>query len=106
MFRATKVAIGGNITYKLIFLASHIGNIHVVSGGAKIFKFLAVEDIDGHQMNFGVTMLARLGGGHLDNLTRATLDDDESVLPQSRALHGESLGGVSIGGLEGMLMLF
>lgn len=77
-----------------------------MGGGAKIFEFLAVEDINGNQMNLGVTVFARLGSGHLHNLTRATLDDDESVLPQSRALHWESSGSAGIGRLEGMFMLF
>ena len=63
--------------------------------------------IDGDQVDLGVTVLASLGGGHVDNLARPSLDDDVaavradehvaskmlredscSLLPQSRALHG------------------
>lgn len=56
-------------------------------------------------MDLGVTVLARLGGGHLDDLARTVLDDDETVLPQRRALHGEGGRGTGIGALEGVLML-
>ena len=52
-----------------------------------------------------MTVLASLGGGHLDDLAGTVLDDDEAVLPQSRALHGEGGGGTGIGALEGVLML-
>lgn len=94
------------VTHKLVFLAGHVGNIHVVGGRAEIFEFLASEDIDGDKMDLGVTVLAGLGGGHFDDLAGATLDDDETVLPQSGALHGEGGGGASIGALESVLMLF
>jgi len=76
-----------------------------VGGRAKIFKLLGGEDVDGNQMDLGVTVLARLRGGHLDNLAGTVLDDDEAVLPQSRALHGVGGGGAGIGALEGVLML-
>lgn len=90
---------------KLVFLATNVGNVHVVGGGAEIFKLLASKDIDGNKMDLGVTVLASLGGGHFDDLAGAVLDDDETVLPQSRALHGVGGGGASIGALKGVLML-
>lgn len=76
-----------------------------MGGRAEIFQLLVGEDVDGDQMDLGVTVLAGLGGGHLDNLARAVLDDDEAVLPQSRTLHGVGLRGTGIGALEGVLML-
>lgn len=76
-----------------------------MGGGAEIFKLLGSEDVNGNQMDLGVTVLSGLGGGHLDNLAGTVLDDDEAVLPQSRALHGEGGGGTGIGALEGVLML-
>lgn len=76
-----------------------------MGGGAKIFEFLASEDINGDEMDLGVTVLAGLGGGHVDDLTGAFLDDDEAVLPQSGTLHRIGGRGASIGALEGMLML-
>jgi hypothetical protein len=89
----------------LVFLAGDVGDVHVVGGWAKFFKLLASEDIDGNQMDLGVTVLASLRGGHVDDLARAVLDHNEAVLSQGRALHRESGRGAGIGGLEGVLML-
>ena len=76
-----------------------------MGGGAKFFELLASEYIDGDQVDLGVAMLASLGSRHVDDLARAVLDHDETVLSQGRALHGESGRGAGIGGLEGVLML-
>ena len=76
-----------------------------MGGRAELFELLGGEDVDGDQVNLGVTVLASLGGGHFDDLARAVLDDDETVLPQSRALHGVGLRSTGIGALEGVLML-
>lgn len=91
--------------YELVLLAADVGHVHVVGGGAQLFQLLRGEDVDGDQVDLGVTVLASLGGGHLDDLARAVLDDNESVLPQGRALHGVGGGGTGIGALEGVLML-
>jgi hypothetical protein len=77
-----------------------------VGGRAEIFELLVVEDINGDQVDLCVTVLAGLGGAHFDDLARAVLDDDETVLAQSRALHGIGGGRAGIGGLEGVLMLW
>lgn len=74
-------------TYKLIFLASNIRHIHVVGGRAKIFQLLASENVNCDQVNLCVAVLAGLRGTHFDNLAGATLDDDETVLAERRALH-------------------
>ena len=76
-----------------------------MGGGAKIFEFLAGKDVDGDEMDLGVTVLAGLGGGHIDDLAGAILDDDETVLPQSGTLHGVGGRGASIDALESVLML-
>jgi hypothetical protein len=68
-----------------------------VGGGAKFFELLSGEDIDGDQMDLGVTVLASLGGRHVDDLARAVLDHNEAVLSQGRALHRESGRGTGIG---------
>lgn len=96
---------GGMNTYELVLLAGDIRDIHVVGRRAKIFEFLAGEDIDGDEMDFGVAVLAGLRRTHLNNLAGAALDDDEAVLPQGRALHWISGRGASIGALKGVLML-
>jgi hypothetical protein len=51
-----------------------------VGGWAKFFKLLASEDINGNKVDLGVTVLASLGGGHVDNLAGAVLDHNETVL--------------------------
>lgn len=76
-----------------------------MGGRAEIFQLLLGEDVDGDQMDLGVTVLSGLGGGHLDNLARAVLDADETVLPQGRTLHGVGKRGTRIGAIEGVLML-
>lgn len=92
-------------THKLVLAARDVGDVHVVGGGAEILKLLAGEDVDGDQVNLGVTVLASLGGRHVDDLARAALDHDVTVLAQSRALHGKGRGRAGVGGLEGVLML-
>src|SRR5215469_448274 len=91
--------------YKLEFTAANVGDIHIVGGRAKVFELLAGKDVDGDEVHLGVAVLTRLGGRHFDNLARAVLDDDEAVLPQSRALHRVSGRGASIGALEGVLLM-
>lgn len=77
-----------------------------MGGWAKFFELLASEDVDSDKMDLGVTVLASLGGRHVDDLARTVLDHNEAVLPQGRTLHGEGGRGAGIGGLEGMLMLY
>ena len=72
---------------------------------AQFFELLAGKDINGNKMDLSMTVLASLRGRHVDNLARAVLDHDETILPQGRALHGESSRGAGIGGVEGVLML-
>lgn len=76
-----------------------------MGGGAEILKLLAGEDVDGDQVDLGVTVLASLGGGHVDDLARAALDDDEAVLSEGRTLHGERQRRAGVGRVEGVFML-
>lgn len=76
-----------------------------MGGRAQFFELLASEEVNGDQVDLCVAVLSRLGGAHVDDLAGAVLDADEAVLPQSRALHGERLGGTGIGAIEGVLML-
>jgi hypothetical protein len=97
-------AIVGDVE-KLEFATLDVGDIHVVGRGAEIFELLASEDINGDQMDLGVTVLSSLGGGHVDDLARALLDADEAVLAQSRTLHGEGVRSTGVSrGLEGVIM--
>ena len=69
------------LAYKLVFLAGDVGNIHIVGGRAEILQFLTSEDVNGNEMDLGMTVLAGLRGRHFDDFARAALDDDEAVLP-------------------------
>lgn len=92
------------ITHELVFLAGDLGDVHVVSRGRQIFELLASEDVEGDQVDLGVTVLASLGGGHFDNLAGTVLDDNVTVLTQSRALHGEGGRRASVDGIEGLVL--
>lgn len=70
-----------------------------MGGGTDFFIFLSSEDINANQVDFGVTVLASLGGGHIHDLARESLDDYETILPEGGALHGVGQGG-SCGHLE------
>lgn len=94
-----------NVTYELVLFTRDVWDVHVVGGRAKIFKLFASEDIDGDKMDFGMSVLAGLGGAHLDNFAGAVLDTDKTILTERRALHGIGGRGASIGALEGVLML-
>ena len=76
-----------------------------MGGWGQIFQLLAGEDVNGGQMNLGVTVLARLGSGHIDDLAWATFDDNVTVLSQGGTLHRKGGRGARIGRLEGVLML-
>lgn len=72
-------------TYKLELATGDVRDIHVVGGGAKLLKLLAGEDVNGDQVDLGVTVLASLGGGHVDDLAGTVFDADVAVLAKSRA---------------------
>jgi hypothetical protein len=90
---------------QLVLSAGDVGDVHVVSRGGEILVLLAGENVGSDKMDLGVTVLSSLGGGHVDDLARAVLDDDETVLTQSRALHRVGGRRAGIGGVEGHLML-
>lgn len=92
------------MTHQLVLLAGDVGDVHVVGGRRQIFQLLASEDINGDNVDLGVTVLASLGGGHFDNLAGTALDDNVTVLSQSGALHGESHGRTGVRGLEGLML--
>jgi len=54
-------------------------------------------------VDLGVTVLTSLGGRHVNNLTGTALDDNMTVLTESRTLHGEGKGSAGRGGLKVML---
>lgn len=58
-----------------------------MGGGTDILVLLVGEDVQSHHVDLGVSVLARLGRGHLHDLARTILDHDVAVLAQGRALH-------------------
>ena len=92
-------------TYKLHFLAGHVRDVHVVGGRAQFFQLFAGEDIQSNKVDLGVTVLSGLGGGHVNDLTGAVLDHNETILAESGTLHGEGGGGTGISALKGVFML-
>ena len=93
------------VTYKLIFLSRDIRDIHIMGRGAKFFQLFSGENVNRNKMDLGVTMFSSLRGGHVDNLARTVLDDNESVLSQGRALHRVRSRRARIGGVKGVFML-
>lgn len=94
------------ISYQLVFTTGDVGNFHVVGGGGQIFELLVGEDVESRKMDLCVTMLASLGGGHLDDLAGTTFDDDETVLSQGGTLHGIGGRSTGVGAIESVLMLW
>ena len=90
---------------KLVFIAADVGNVHVVGGGRDIFQLFAGENVNSNKVNLGVTMLSSLGSGHINDFARAAFDNNVSVFPKCRALHGEGQRGPSTGLLEGLVVL-
>jgi hypothetical protein len=78
-------------------------NFHIVSRWRQILHLLLGEDVGSDQVDLSVTVLTSLGGGHVDNLTWTTLDDNETVLSQGGTLHWVGQGGTGIGLLENVL---
>lgn len=92
-------------TYKLVLLTRNVGDIHVVGGGREIFKLLVREDIGGDKVNLRVTVLASLGGRHINDLAGTALDHNVAILAQSRALHGVGCRSTGISGVEFKVVL-
>lgn len=75
-----------------------------MGGRRHIFVLPASENVEGDNVGLGVTVLASLGRGHVNYLARTSLDDNVTVLAQSRALHGEGVRRASVGGFEGLML--
>jgi hypothetical protein len=82
-----------------------VGNIAIVRRRGQIFNLLVGEDIHSDEMALGMSVLAGFGGRDIYDLARAVLDDNVSVLTDRTSLHGEGLGGASIGRLEVNVMV-
>jgi hypothetical protein len=76
-----------------------------VGGGTKLFVLLGSEDVDTNEMDLGMTVLACLGGRHIDDLAGTTLDDHETVLSKSGTLLEEGGRGGSANLAKVVVML-
>jgi len=61
---------------ELVLSTADVRDVHVVGGRAEFFQLLRGKNINGDQVDLGVTVLAGFRGAHLDDLARATLNDD------------------------------
>ena len=71
-----------------------------MSRWAEVFELLPGEDVNGDEMDLGVSVLASFGSAHLNDFAGARFNHDKAVLAECRALHGIGGGGASIGALE------
>ena len=76
-----------------------------MGGRGEILELLPVEDVEGDEVDFGMAVLPGLGGGHVDNLAGAALDDHMSVLAKSGTLLRVGQGRAGVGRLERDLVL-
>lgn len=76
-----------------------------MGGRAKIFQFLPGKNIDCNEMDFGMPVLASLGGTHFHDFAGAAFNHNKAILPQGRALHGIGCRSASIGAIESVFML-
>jgi len=70
-----------------VFLSLDVGDVHVVGRGTNIFQLLAGEDVGGNEMDLSMSVLASLGGRHVDDLAGTTLDHNVSTFAERAALH-------------------
>ena len=85
--------------------ADNVRDIAVVRRRLEILQLLVGEDVQRREVTLGVPVLSRLGGRNVDDLARAPLDDDESVLTNVTSLHREGLGRSRVRGLEVHVMM-
>eukprot|EP00694_Reclinomonas_americana_P007466 EC798631.1.p1 GENE.EC798631.1~~EC798631.1.p1 ORF type:complete len:211 (-),score=86.10 EC798631.1:87-689(-) len=92
-------AVGGDVEQGVLELVDD-RLLHVVRRRARILVLLAREDVDAHHVGLGVTVLASLGGGDLDNLARLALDHHQRALADGAGLNGHGLGRARIRNLN------
>lgn len=93
--------------YQLVLSSVNVGDVHVVGGRAEIFVLLLGKDlrvglvcksrdrggyINADQVDFGVTVLACLGGTHVDNLPKP-ISGSLYNPAKGRAREGDTLQG-------------
>lgn len=81
---------GPQISTHLVVGTLHYRHVHVVSGGTDIFILLTTEQVNTNQVNFGMTVFASLGCGHLHNFAGTALQRrikyDRTSLPKMSSL--------------------
>ena len=75
-----------------------------VRSGGDFFVLLASEDIDGGDVGLGVTVLAGLGGGDINDAAREALDADVVTLLEVTSRHGEGVGRAGVDLFEGFVV--
>jgi hypothetical protein len=77
-----------------MLLLAHIGHLDSAVARRDVVVFLAREDVDGGDVDLGVTVLSGLGDGEFNNLARARLiQDDVAAFAEGGCLRGVGEGG-------------
>jgi len=87
-----------------VFLPLNVRDVHVVCRWADIFQFFTRENVDGDEMDLGMSVLSSLGSRHIDDFAGAAFYDDMAVFAESRTLHGVGERGACAGPLEGLVV--
>ena len=83
-------------TYLVLDLL-HDGHHHVVCAGRDVLVLLAGQNVNAHDVDLGVPMLARLRRGHLHDLARVALQEHVPAFPEGRGLGRDGLGCPGVG---------
>lgn len=86
-------AILGDISQQ-VHVGTDDGGLHVVGRGGNLFVLLASEDVNSSNVGLGVSVLAGLRGGHLDNLAREALQQNDLALLDLTSADRLGLGGI------------
>jgi hypothetical protein len=65
--------------------------VDVVGRRLNHFVLAAIENVGGHELALGVSVLARLRGGHVNDLAGVALDHEEGTLPARPGLVMEQI---------------
>merc|ERR1712113_1229097 len=87
---------------KLVLRVFHKGDTQIVGRWTQIFVLFTREDVQGHDMRLGVTMLTSFRRRDLCALAWVAFDHQIRTFPDLASLHGVSIGSSCISGFESL----